>query len=90
MVPIYLERWETGRSVGGQCNGCRYMAGVGVFHRGAGPYPPLHDHCTCQRRLINSRGMSSDAFFALVSEADRNGSRANRILARALNLRDRG
>ena len=89
MVPIFLERWELGRSPN-TCHGCRYLAGVGVFHRGAGPSPPLHPHCTCRRRQINSRGMSRPAFLALVAEADRNGARAGRILARALNLRDRG
>jgi hypothetical protein len=88
MVPIYLERWELGRSLD-TCYGCRYLAGVGLFHRGAGPYPPLHPHCTCRRRQIVSRGMSRPAFLALVAEADRNGARASRILTRALNLRDR-
>ena len=89
MVPISLERWYVSSSPS-QCNGCRYLAGVGVFHRGAGPYPPLHPHCTCKRRQIVSRGMSVAAFNALVSEADRNGARAGRILARAESLRDRG
>ena len=89
MVPISLERWYLARSPS-QCNGCRYLAGVGVFHRGTGPYPPLHPHCTCKRRQIVSRGMSAAAFNALVSEADRNGARAGRILARAESLRDRG
>jgi hypothetical protein len=32
--------------------------------------------------------MSREAFFRLVDEADRNGRRASRILARALSLRD--
>ena len=89
MVPVYLERWYTQPSRG-QCNGCRYLAGVGVFHRGAGPHPPLHPHCNCVRRQIVSRGMSFAAFNTLVSEADRNGARGSRILQRALNLRDRG
>jgi hypothetical protein len=34
--------------------------------------------------------MSFAAFNTLVSEADRNGARAGRILARAERLRDRG
>jgi hypothetical protein len=89
MVPIYLERWylQPSRDT---CLGCRYLAGVGVFHRGAGPYPPLHRHCNCRRRLIVSRGMSFAAFNVLVAEADRNGARAGRVLTRAQNLRDRG
>jgi hypothetical protein len=88
MVPISLERWylQPSRDT---CLGCRYMSGVGVFHRGSGPYPPLHRHCNCRRRLIVSRGMSFAAFNVLVAEADRNGARAGRILTRALNLRDR-
>jgi hypothetical protein len=85
MTAIYLERWNVGYS-NGSCAGCRYMAGVGVFHRGAGPYPPLHDHCTCARSQIVSRGMSREAFFKLVGEADRNGRRSARIEARARNL----
>jgi hypothetical protein len=89
MVPIYLERWYL-RSSPHQCHGCRYLASVGVFHRGAGPYPPLHPNCTCVRRLIVSRGMSWAAFNALIAEADRNGRRAWRIAARAESLRDRG
>jgi hypothetical protein len=89
MAPIYLERWYVSSSPN-QCHGCRYLAGAGVFHRGAGPYPPLHPHCTCVRRQIVSRGMSWAAFNQLVSEADRNGRRAGRILARAESLRDRG
>jgi hypothetical protein len=64
---------------------------VGVFHRGAEPYPPLHEHCTCTRSPIVSRGMSRQAFLVLVGEADRNGRRAARIEARARNLlRGRG
>jgi hypothetical protein len=89
VVPIFLERWHLSSSPN-QCYGCRYLAGVGVFHRGQGPYPPLHPHCNCTRRQIVSRGMSRPAFLALVAEADRNGARAGRILARAQNLRDRG
>ena len=89
MAPISLERWYVAASPG-QCAGCRYLAGVGVFHRGQGPYSPLHPHCNCQRRQIISRGMSRPAFLALVAEADRNGVRAGRILTRAQNLRDRG
>ena len=85
MVPIYLERWYlnmTDRT----CHGCIYLSGVGVFHRGQGPYPPLHDHCNCTRRQIVSRGMSIEAFAALKAEADRNGARAASITQRALNL----
>ena len=89
MATIILERWYLSSSPH-QCHGCRYLAGLGVFHRGAGPYPPLHPHCTCKRRQMVSRGMSVVAFNALVSEAERNGARAGRILARAENLRDRG
>ena len=89
MASISLERWQLGASHGAW-HGCRYLAGVGVFHRGAGPYPPLNDHCTCARRQIVSRGMSREAFLVLVSEADRNGRRAWRVLSRALSLRDRG
>jgi len=89
MVPIVLERWYLSASPH-QCHGCRYLAGVGVFHRGAGPYPPLHPQCSCLRRQIVSRGMSVSAFNLLVREADRNGARAGRILARAESLRDRG
>ncbi len=88
MTPISLERWYPGSSPH-QCNGCRYLAGVGVFRRGVGPYPPLHPNCTCVRRQIVSRGMSWAAFNALVSEADRNGGRASRILTRAESSRDR-
>ena len=89
MTPIVLERWSLSSSPN-QCYGCRYLAGVGVFHRGAGPYPPLHPHCNCRRRQIVSRGMSVAAFNRLVAEADRNGARAGRIQARAEHLRDRG
>ena len=89
MVPIFLERWHLSASPN-QCHGCRYLAGVGVFGRGAGPYPPLHPHCNCVPRQIVSRGMSWAAFKALVAEADRNGARAGHIQARAQNLRDRG
>ena len=60
-----------------------------LFHRGEGPYPPLHPYCNCVRRQIVSRGMSRPAFFALVEEADRNGRRVGRTLARALSLHDR-
>jgi hypothetical protein len=88
MVPIYLERWRLAPSRG-TCYGCRYLAGVGVFHPGQGPYPPLHEHCSCRRETVITRGMSLDAFNALVREADRNGRRAARVLSRALNLRDR-
>jgi hypothetical protein len=88
MATIILERWYVAASPG-QCAGCRYLGGVGVFHRGEGPQPPLHGNCNCRRRQINSRGMSRPAFFALVGEADRNGAQAGRILSRALNLRDR-
>jgi hypothetical protein len=88
MVRIVLERWYVAASPR-QCNGCRYLAGVGVFHRGQGPYPPLHPNCNCRRRQIVSRGMSVAAFNRLVAEADRNGARAGRITQRALNLRDR-
>jgi hypothetical protein len=90
MTAKFLERWTLGSS-NGSCAGCRYLAGVGVFHHGAGPYPPLHEHCTCARRQIASRGMAREAFVQLVSEADRNGRRASRIQARARNLlRGRG
>jgi hypothetical protein len=89
VATIILERWYLSSSPH-KCHGCRYLAGAGVFHRGAGPYPPLHPHCTCKRRQIVSRGMSVAAFNALVSEAERNGARAGRILARAETLRDRG
>ena len=58
MVPIFLERWYLSSSPN-QCAGCRYLAGVGVFHRGEGPYPPLHPHCNCQRRQIVSRRLVS-------------------------------
>jgi hypothetical protein len=87
MVPIYLEQWELSPSAG-TCYGCVYLAGVGVFHQGVGPYPPLHGHCNCVRRQIVSRGMSAAAFQALVAEADRNGARAGSITQRALNLRN--
>lgn len=89
MVPIYLETWRlnmTDRT----CHGCIYLSTVGVFHRGQGPEPPLHEHCTCSRRLIVSRGMSITAFAALKAEADRNGARAGSIEARARNLLSRG
>jgi hypothetical protein len=90
MAPIFLELWSVGYS-NAHCAGCRYLAGVGVFHRGAGPYPPLHEHCTCTRSQIVSRGMSREAFLVLVAEADRNGRRAARVQARAVNLlRGRG
>jgi hypothetical protein len=89
MVPIVLERWHVGYS-NAHCAGCRYLAGVGVFHRGAGPYPPLHEQCTCVRRKIVSRGMSREALLALVAEADRNGRRGGRVQARARNLLRRG
>jgi hypothetical protein len=90
MAPIVLEQWSVGYS-NAHCPGCRYLSGVGVFHRDAGPYPPLHEHCTCTRSPIVSRGMSRQAFLVLVGEADRNGRRAARIEARARNLlRGRG
>ena len=88
MVPIYLERWQlnmTDRT----CYGCIYLWTVGVFHRGQGPYPPLHSSCNCSRSLIVSRGMSLSAFAALKAEADRNGDRAASIEQRARNLLSR-
>jgi hypothetical protein len=89
MTSIAIERWVTGYSQN-QCHGCRFLAGVGVFYRGAGPYPPLHPHCTCTRQRISTRGMSVAAVNQLTREAEQNGTRAGRILARAERLRDRG
>ena len=89
MAPICLERWHLSPDCN-QCKACRYLAQVGVFHRGAGPYPPLHPHCTCVLRRFVTDGVSEEAFLALVRQADSNGVWAARILARAERLLDRG
>ena len=85
MVPVFLERWRLNMT-DATCHGCIYLSTVGVFHRGQGPEPPLHDFCNCSRVQIVSRGMSLSAFAALKAEADRNGDRAASIEQRARNL----
>ncbi len=89
MVPVFLERWHLNMT-DATCHGCIYLSTVGVFHRGQGPEPPLHDHCNCGRSPIVSRGMSLAAFAALKAEADRNGGRASSIEIRARHLLARG
>ena len=89
MRPIIRERWHLSAGCR-QCEGCRYLAGVGVFHCGAGPYPPLHLGCTCVHRPFVAHGMSEEAFLALVRQADRNGTWADTILAKVGRLREGG
>jgi hypothetical protein len=86
-LPV-LERWILAPSAD-TCEGCRYLARVGLFRRGVGPEPGLHPYCNCVRRRVSFRGLSLAAINLLTAEADANGARAGRILTRALNLRDR-
>jgi len=89
IAPIILERWHLGAGCE-QSEGCRYLARVGVFHRGMGPSPPLHPQCHCVRRPFVAHGMSEEAFLALVRQADNNGAWVDMILARAERQRARG
>ena len=85
--PIIV-RWTLSVSPG-NCHGCNYLHGM-VFRLDAGVVAPLHEHCTCRRLVIPTGNMSVSAFNALVAQADRNGARADAIVARAFSLMRRG
>ena len=78
-IPEYItmERWILQPSAG-TCQGCRYMAGVGVFVYRTCPQAPLHPHCNCRVRVVATGGLSVAARLAMEGEAHRNTNRARR------------